>query len=405
MKILFINSLYEPYVVGGAETILRAHVNALHGRGISVAVLTLNPKQGLTSDFVDGVRVWRAGLKNIYWPFGNEQSPGWKRALWHFADIYNPLMRSVVKDVVQVEAPDIVCTHNLTGWSVSVWSELAKLGIPVVQVLHDPYLICPRSNMFSKGSPCQRQCLKCRAMRLLHPQMSRQVSAVVGVSSFILDKLDRYGYFSTVPIREVIHNARDMGSAEITGETRRQYPEGEVAFGFIGSLMASKGIELLLDTFVRHAPAAWRLVVAGSGKMEYEVYLKARYRHDRVTFIGRVPPETFFNQVDITIVPSLWEDTFPGVVFESFFFGVPVLGSNRGGIPEMISEGNNGVIFDAGEPEGLSVAMNDVASRIKQWRSAAPFIQSSAGKFFDLDGWTDKWLALYRRVANGRTDD
>jgi glycosyltransferase involved in cell wall biosynthesis len=405
MKILFINSLYEPHVVGGAETILRSHVNALRGRGVAVAVLTLDPKQGLSSDFVDGVRVWRAGLKNTFWPFGGEKTSGWRRAFWHLADIYNPLMRSSVKDVVRIETPDLVCLHNLTGWSVAVWSELAALGVPVVQVLHDPYLICPRSNMFSKGSPCQQQCLKCRAMRLLHPQLSNQVSAVVGVSSFILDKLERYGYFSAVPHREVIHNARDMGSAWNDGDTKKECSQGQVTFGFIGSLMVSKGIELLLDTFIKHAPIAWRLVVAGAGKLEYEEYLKRKYRHDQVTFIGRVQPDIFFNQVDITVVPSLWEDTFPGVIFESFYFGVPVLGSNRGGIPEMIIDGANGALFDAGEPEGLAVAMNTVASRIGQWRSAAPIIRTSARSYFDLDSWTDKWMALYRRVLSGHHDD
>ncbi len=404
MKILFINSLYEPNVIGGAETILRSHVSALHAKGHAVAVLTLDPNPGLTSDFVDGVRVWRVGLKNTYWPFGGGKPPGWKRALWHFTDIYNPLMKSVVTKVVQTESPDIVCTHNLTGWSVAVWSELSRLGTPIVQVLHDPYLICPRSNMYNNGTPCRRQCLKCRAMRLLHPHLSNQVSAVVGVSSFILDNLVRYGYFSSVPIREVIHNARDMGTAGKIGEPKRQPSDGRVTFGFIGSLMASKGIELLLDSFVGHAPDSWSLVVAGSGKKDYETYLKSRYRHDRVNFIGRVLPETFFNQVDFTVVPSLWDDTFPGVVFESFFFGVPVLGSNRGGIPEMVREGDNGALFDPEDPEGLIASMAAVADRIDHWRSAAPVIRDTANKFFDVEGWTEQWISLYQRVIDRRID-
>jgi len=403
MKILFINSLYEPHVIGGAETILRSHVNAMHQRGHTVSVLTLDPKPGLTSDCVDGVRVWRAGLKNTYWPFGCEKPPAWKRALWHVIDIYNPLMTPVVKEVIRSERPDIVCTHNLTGWSVAVWPVLSDLGIPIVQVLHDPYLLCPRSNMFSNGVPCKRQCLKCRAMRLLHRRMSNRVSAVVGVSRFILEKTVGNGYFSRVPIREVLNNARDMGNPAETGVSKRQSLSGQVTFGYIGSLMDSKGIELLLDTFVRQAPDTWNLVVAGSGKEEYAAYLKNRYRHDRVAFLGRVSPEIFFNQVDCTVVPSLWADTFPGVVFESFFFGVPVLGSRRGGIPEMISEGANGALFDPEDPGGLSTAMVDVAARIEFWRGAAPAIQGSARAFFDVESWTDRWISLYQRVIPGHT--
>lgn len=405
MKILFINSLYEPNVIGGAEIILRSHVNALHQRGHDVSVLTLDPQPGLTSNSVDGVRVWRAGLKNFYWPFGCEKPPAWKRALWHLTDIYNPFMTSAVKEVVQIEAPDLVCTHNLTGWSVAVWSALTKLGIPIVQVLHDPYLICPRSNMFSKGTPCRQQCLKCRSMRLMHPRLSNQLSAVVGVSRFILEKSVRYRYFGNVPIREVINNARDMGSVHEVGEAKGQPSNRQVTFGFIGNLLASKGIELLLETFVGQAPDSWRLVVAGSGKDDYEADLKKRYRHERIHFIGHVRPNTFFNQVDFTVVPSLWEDTFPGVVLESFYFGVPVLGSNRGGIPEMIQEGINGVLFDPEDTEGLSASMVAVAARKDRWRNAAPDIRDTSRVYFDMNRWTDQWLSLYQRVLKGRTDE
>ena len=403
MKILFINSLYEPNVIGGAETILRSHVNALKARGIEVAVLTLDPEPGLGSDLVDGVRVWRAGLKNSYWPFGAEKPPGWRRGVWHLIDIYNPLMLGAVEEVLGAEKPDLVCTHNLAGWSAAAWSVPHRLGIPIVQVLHDPYLLCPRSNMFSNGAPCVRQCLKCRVMRLFHPHWSNQVSAVVGVSRYVLEKTVQKGYFGKVPIREVINNARELGAPPLLASAGPKTAPGRVSFGYIGSLMESKGIELLLDSFVRRAPEGWTLLVAGSGKAEYVAQLKERYRHDRVSFIGRVAPEQFFQQVDCTVVPSIWGDTFPGVVFESFFYGVPVLGSRRGGIPEMIGEGANGVLFDPAEPGGLERAMDQVAGEIDSWRRAAPAIREQAAHFFDVAGWTERWISLYRRVLSGRS--
>jgi len=403
VKILFINTLYEPHVVGGAETILRAHVNALHCRGFNVAVLTLGPMPGLVSEKLDGVRIWRAGLRNFYWSFGADSPPAWKRIFWHLADIYNPLMVKAVRHVVSVEQPDIVCVHNLTGWSVAAWSELRRSGIPVVQVLHDQYLLCIRSNMFNGDRPCTRQCWQCRLMRFIHPRLSGQVAAVVGVSNFILDKMLCNGYFGDVPIREVIRNARDLpGDTGIRNGPKRA--DNRVTFGFIGSLMPSKGIELLLEAFVRNAPEEWFLIVAGSGKRDYEDYLKGRYAHQRIRFSGRVPPGEFFNQVDITVVPSLWEDTFPGVVFESFFFGVPVIGSRRGGIPEMIREGVNGVLFNPEDPSALPATMSAVASEIIRWQNAAPIIRETAGEFFDLDGWTERWISLYLRVLNGHID-
>jgi glycosyltransferase involved in cell wall biosynthesis len=397
LKILFINPLYASKDNGGAEIILQTHAEAMRKRGHSVSVLSLGDTGMAWAEEINGVKVRRVRIKNIYWPFGGVQASAWKRTLWHLFDIYNPLTKPVIAEVVKSEQPDLVCVHNLPGWSVSVWSVLERLNIPIVQVLHDPYLICPRSNMFHKDKPCQQQCLKCRLMRKFHPRLSKKVTAVVGVSQFILGKLIRLGYFEDVPIREVINNARQMNAA---AQARGTEPEsnGLITFGFIGRLLSSKGIEFLLDSFIRHSPESWRLVVAGSGKLEYESYLKAKFGHDRVSFIGSVPPEDFFGRIDFTVVPSLWEDTFPGVVFESFFYGVPVLGSNRGGIPEMIQEGVNGVLFDPDVCGSLQALMSEVAVNKDYWQSSAQKIIEMSHLFFDSEAWTDKWEDLYTRV-------
>lgn len=406
MKILFINSLYEPYVLGGAEIVLRSHVDALYKRGYQVAVLTLGPESGLIKEEVDGVSVWRAEHRNVAWNFGGERLPVWKRTLWHLADAYNPLMAKTVRQVVHMERPDIVCAHNLTGWTVAAWSELHRLGVPIVQVLHDQYLLCIRSNMFDAGRTCPGQCMKCRLMRLFHPRLSRRVSAVVGVSGFILDKLLRNGYFADVPIREVIRNARLIPDAFVEGAASRAdgRTAGQVEFGFIGSLLPTKGIELLLETFARNSHHDWFLTVAGTGKRDYEDSLRRRYAHPRINFMGRVSPESFFSKVDVTVVPSLVEDTLPGVVLESLSFGLPVVGSRRGGIPEMIREGVTGVLFDLEDPEALTASMAAVAARIDHWRSAAPVIRETARQLCDVEGWTEKWISLYQRVINGHND-
>jgi glycosyltransferase involved in cell wall biosynthesis len=366
-------------------------------------VLTLGPDPGLIREQVDGVTVWRAGHGNVGWNFGAERLPLWKRTLWHLADVYNPLMMKTVRHVVDMERPDIVCIHNLTGWTASIWSELHRMGIPIVQVLHDQYLLCIRSNMFDAGHTCQRQCIKCKMMRLFHPRLSRQVSAVVGVSGFILDKLLRNGYFANVPIREVIRNARHIPNHGVFGDNAGR-EAGRVDFGYIGSLLSIKGIELLLETFARDAHQDWFLTVAGTGKREYDDSLRRRYAHPRIDFMGRVSPEKFFRKVDVTVVPSLVEDTLPGVVLESLCFGLPVIGSQRGGIPEMVREGVTGVLFDPEEPEGLTASMSAVAARIDDWRSAAPAIRENARQLCDMDGWTERWISLYQRVINGHTD-
>src|SRR5690606_22558241 len=113
-----------------------------------VAVLSLVPEKVFEETEVDGVKVYRAGLKNFYWPYGKQRPAIAKRLAWHVRDSYNRAMRAYVREVLQREKPDVVSCHNLAGWSIAVWDEIHQNGVPIVQVLHDMYLLCANSNMF-----------------------------------------------------------------------------------------------------------------------------------------------------------------------------------------------------------------------------------------------------------------
>ena len=56
----------------------------------------------------------------------------------------------------------------------------------------------------------------------------------------------------------------------------------------------------------------------------------------RIRWLGFVNQAQFFQEIDILVVPSIWHDTAPLVILEAYSHGIPVLGSNRGGIPELI---------------------------------------------------------------------
>ena len=76
-----------------------------------------------------------------------------------------------------------------------------------------------------------------------------------------------------------------------------------------------------------------------------------------VRFIGFVKTEDFLAEVDVLVVPSLWNDPCPLVIIEAFAQGVPVIGSNRGGIPERIDEDKTGFVFAPEHPETLTAVL------------------------------------------------
>lgn len=391
MKILYINILYAPYLYGGAERTLQTLTEGMVARGHDVVVLTTGSDAGLHEEVINAVRVLRTDVKNLYWHAVRSKPAAWKRTAWHLLDMYNPFMRNVVKKVLKDEQPDIVSLHNLPGFSVSAWDAVHQMQIPSVQVLHDQYLICPRCTMFKNEKLCERQCFSCRIMRWLHPQFSKKVTAVVGVSEFILNHHLQHGYFRGVPIRRVIHNARNNQQALFT--TCREQ-DGIVRFGFIGTLHQSKGIELLLRTFKEIGKNNWELHIAGSGVTNYETFLLDSFSNLRVFFHGVQEPQEFYSSIDVLVVPSLWNEPLGVVVFEAMAYGVPVIGARRGGITETIVDGVNGILFEPGRTAELKAAMLKMSEDIEFREAASRAARDSAGYFFDMD----RFVTLYENI-------
>jgi glycosyltransferase involved in cell wall biosynthesis len=393
MRILFINVLYEPYIGGGAEIILRDLVKGSQILGHEVKVLSFWDKDD-KEEVIDGIPVYRAKIPNIYLPYGKIRQPFLKRRLWHMLDIYNPISKKIVIKQIRDFKPDIVSIHNIYGWSCSIWDAVSESGVQAIQVLHDYYLLCP-TNMFKNNNVCKRRCLICRLLRLPYKSRSNKLKAVVGVSNFILNHYLSYGYFQNVPIKKVIYNSRKL-DININKMVDLNY----INFGFIGTLAPNKGIEVLLKAYHKIKKPNHRLFVAGSGKKDYEEYLKSKYKDDSIVFMDRVDPKDFFEKVDVTIVPSIWYEPLGMVVVESFAFGVPVIGSNIGGIPEMIIEGVNGIFFDPYKEGDLEEKMLKLESEISDWRNKSEIIKQSAQKFLDYEGWLNQWEELYKLILS-----
>lgn len=398
VRILFLNTLFAPHVGGGAEAMVMEQARGLQAAGHAVAVTALGPKIGTQQETVEGISVYRVGQQNRYFHFGSDRPPMVERLLWHWRDRDNPAIEAPLREVLRDFRPDVVSCHNLAGWSIAAWRIIHREGIPIAQVLHDQYLLCAKSTMFRGGHVCQRQCLDCRLLRSQHRQASTEVGGVVGVSSYILDKLVSNGYFRNAQVRETILNVRG-GGLPLSRETQLHQNHAGIRFGFIGALAPNKGIELLLSAFTKLNLPGAELLIAGCGSYNYESSLRSDYSHDSIKFLGYVKPAEFFPLIDMSVVPSLCNDTLPGVVFESFGFGVPVIGSMRGGIPEMVVHGQNGFLFDPDQRGALENLLGMVTGKphiLDDMREAAV---KSAERFFDYHGWIARYESLYRTLC------
>ena len=351
MKILYINTLYSPHIAGGAELSLKLLAEGIQAVGHGVAVLSLVPEGKLHSEIVDGIKVYRTGISNSYWPFTSHRQPTFRRLAWHLRDRHNPAVTATVQQVLALERPDLVSCHNLSGWSIAVWEAVRQAGIPVVQVLHDLYLLCPNSNMFRNGIPCTRQCRSCQLLRMGHRERSATVQAVVGISKSILQRFTAAGYFRGVKTA-VIYNARSIPAPPV-----RHGHQGTLRFGFIGTLSAVKGVAWLIRSF-RQLRISATLDIAGRGKETHEEELKALASEDtRIRFRGYVNPADFYQDMDVLVVPSLWEEPLGMVAIEGLANRLPVIATNMGGLRETVQHEHNGLLCNPADEHSLRDAM------------------------------------------------
>ncbi|WP_165608368.1 glycosyltransferase family 4 protein [Desulfoscipio geothermicus] len=344
MKVLFINTLYYPNIVGGAERSVQFLAEALVHESHNSVVISTMPGTGVQTGEVNGVKVYYVGLKNFYWPFRDKQNPALLKPFWHLIDSYNPFMAKEVDKIIEKERPDVVHTNNLAGFSVTVWPVVKRRGLSLVHTIRDYYLLCPASNMFKHNSNCEKQCGICRIYSKPRGYYSNLVNVVVGNSKFILEKHILQGLFPSAKQR-VVFNAYKSNSVPVI--SRKHKP---MRFGYIGQLNQAKGVEFILKAIMNSNIENFTLDVAGRGNPEYENYLK-KQSTSNVCFLGFVQPENFFSQIDVLFVPSLWHEPLPRTIFEAYSYGIPVVGSNRGGIPELIEEGRTGFLFDPDRPE------------------------------------------------------
>lgn len=350
MKILIFNSLYYPNIVGGAEISVQLLAESLLKSGLKSVVVSISNKSYVES--INGVKVYYISHSNLYWSRDAKKKNRLIKGIWHLADIYNSIISKKVDRIIDIEKPSIAHTNNLAGLSVSVWRVLRKKNIPIIHTLRDYYLLCPRSTMFTNSKNCERQCFSCRVFSIVKKSLSRYVDTVIGVSKFILNRHLEENYFTEAK-PYVVHNPIDNINYK-----RKSKINKPLVFAYIGVLAESKGIELLLEVF-KEIRGDEKLVICGRGITEkYEEKLKKKYQSEHIKFLGFVDAKRIFPEVDVVVVPSLWNEPFPRVIMEAYSYGVPVVASNKGGIPEIVEEGKTGFMFDPGDGVNLKERIN-----------------------------------------------
>jgi glycosyltransferase involved in cell wall biosynthesis len=356
MRILVASASYptpaHPEFLGGAETFSNQLCEALAKRGNEVCVVRSGPAWATwDNETANDVDVVTLPTRNLYSPWLNRSSNAYVRAVWHFIEdrsSASPGFDRVLREFV----PDVFHTNGLYGLTTAVWAKARARHIPVVHTLHDYYLICARSRRFKNGARCHSSCIACFCLTNGRRRATAFIDTVVGVSERTLAIHRECGLFSDDVNKIIIRNP----PPNVHGPVSPVQTSGdEVVFGFIGRPSVEKGILELLSSFRKVPRGLARLVVAGNVDAETNAQMLDFIGNSDVELLGFVTAKSFFERIDVLVIPSIWEDPCPMVIGESFAYARPVIGARRGGIPEMIRDEATGWQYEpnSGELENL----------------------------------------------------
>lgn len=362
-----LSDFYFP-VLGGVEQHVRTLSTALQQRGHEISVATLGQPDLLVQEVVDGVRVHRLSSTTQKIP-----------ALYRHAHrpwappCPDPHVMSALRRVISEERPDVVHGHD---WIARSYAPLAPFGdAAFVSSLHYYTITCARKDLMRLGeTPCEgpglRKCLECGGEH--YGRAKGTVTVLGNFAGAVADRrvVDRFIAVSLatadgngldgqrVPYDVIPNFVPDTAGEDVeldadTAALLRQLPDDPFLL-FVGDLRRLKGIDVLLDAYGRLVDAP-PLVCIGKVWPETPEDLPPNVR-----VLKNWPNKAVlaaWRRSLLGVVPSIWPEPFGIVAIEAMACGRPVVASRTGGLPDVVVDGESGILVPPGDAEALATAL------------------------------------------------
>jgi glycosyltransferase involved in cell wall biosynthesis len=214
-----------------------------------------------------------------------------------------------------------------------------------------------------------------------------QVDRALGVSHHVTTAHTEHGFFD------------ESQSATISNIVKKSYCrlpgsfQSPLTFGFLGHIGPTKGLHILLEAYSRLShPGVGPLLVAGSANPQYKAALQERHRDTRIEWRGYVDPAAFLLEIDILVVPSVWQEPQGRVALEALRHGVPVIASAVGGLRDMAAYTEGVRLIPSGDAVALYQTMAELIARpfrVREMSRAAPDIDALCSPQAVMDGLAD----------------
>jgi len=326
----------------------------------------------------------------------------------------NDIIDKKFGEFLDLVRPDVVHFHHVTCLSTNLVRVAKERRLPVVFTLHDFWLICQRGQLVKRDlalcqGPQPHECARCladqlsirgghqkvsqiyqktknvigkelsrmkgfvkrlyllqaklffmsqrRAINQIH-ERTRHINEIcalvdlfVSPSQFLRAKFMEYG----IPPGKILFSKNGHQVSHFSAFEKRK--SDRVRFGYVGTLIPTKGAHVLIEAFNGVRSGEAELKVYGrflpyGGFEDYPDLLPRLVRNERIRFLGEYQHSQISDimaEIDVLVVPSIWHENSPLTIHEAFLAKTPVIASNIGGMAELVQDGVNGLLFKVGD--------------------------------------------------------
>jgi glycosyltransferase involved in cell wall biosynthesis len=408
-RVLLINNCH--YRRGGADVVYLNTGDLLESRGHDVAYFSTKSKYNYPTPYSDFfVRDIDALKLNFV-----EQLAYMPRKLYSGESHRN------LKKVIDHFKPDLAHIHLYKGGlTASILPVLRREKIPAIITLHDYSLLCPRNIMIDgDGKICER-CLTATRLNCIYHKCNRQnlYYSIVNYVEFVLNNniLKPQNYFNKIicvsKFNYLKHHSHPLFNERFLhlynfypslSQSNPKTVKGSY-FLFYGRLAPEKGVMTLINTWKRLDHEV-RLKIIGEGVMSGEIKDEIKNNNlSNIEFLGFRKGEELFRYIrdaSFILVPSEWYENNPLTIVEAYSLGKPVIGSNIGGIPELIIEGKTGFLFNMGDSNEFELKIRQATQlgEVQYLEMSEAAFGFACEKFSEKTHYRDL-LNIYNEVLN-----
>ncbi|MDD1770719.1 MAG: glycosyltransferase [Methanomassiliicoccales archaeon] len=380
LKIVMTSTFFPPYHLGGDAIHVKLLKEELEARGHEVHVV-----HNLDAYRLKGGKKEATRQENVH-PLRSTFGPTSARATYLTGR--NRGAERLLEKVIEDVRPDLIHHHNISLLGQGI---LDVGDSPKIYTAHDYWSICPRSDLMRAGRELctETRCTSCCLRTGRPPQFwrgegilrrFRTMKYIIAPSTFMSKQLQRFLGLNSIVLPNFTKQL-ESSMGPTTGH-----------FVYAGVLEPGKGVDALLDAFATR-DTKLELHVYGSGSLERRAREVEIATNGRVKYLGFQTGKPLWDDIasaTAMIMPSRVNDNCPLSCVEALSLGVPLIVSDRGGLPELVRDPDCGLVV---EPEAPIIAI--AATTLTSDTKMREILASNARKRFESRHTASAYLRDY----------